>query len=114
MARKSRDMLGVTQIQPLLLLAEARIPLSTVELGARMAATMGRAPYQPGALTTMMMRLEDDGLLTSEIAPWVKPGRAPRLYRLTSAGRERLNETIGQFRKLVKVADRVLELAHAV
>lgn len=113
MTRKARDLLGATQFQPLLVLADAGTPLTTVELGVRMAAITGRAPYQPGALTTMMTRLEDDGLVTSEFASWEKPGRVPKLYQLTPAGLARLGDTVGQFRRLMMVADRVQGLASA-
>lgn len=115
MAQKVRDMLGVTQIQPLLVLAEAREALSVPELGRRMVAITGRAPYQDGALQTMMTRLEADGLVTSETVVWHERsnGRPPRVFQLTPAGLARLSQTIGQFRKLVTVADRVQELANA-
>jgi len=105
--------LGFLQIQPLLILADAGEALSTPELGRRMAAATGRPPYKSGALATMLNRLEDDGLVrsTHDATAQGLPGRPARLYELLPAGRERLNDQIGQIRRLMAIADRVSGLA---
>ncbi len=109
----ARDMLQVTQFQALLVLAEAGKPITVGETGARMAEITGRPLYQNGALTTTLSRLEADELVSARSVPSGRRGGTPRFYSITPAGLLRLGETVGQFRKLVTVADGVRELARA-
>jgi transcriptional regulator len=65
---------------------------------------------EEGSLYPALHRMEQSGWLASEWA-MTETGRRAKYYRLTAAGRTRLEEAVGDFEELVKGVRAVLRYA---